>query len=101
MSEQKTAFAGFKIKGLRIDSNYSPTETAKALDITTSYLSLIENGKKQPSKKVLNKAAEYFNVPIKAFEEDPSLLRDLQTITNEAELSEIIQAFEIILREKS
>ena len=52
-----TNFAGFKIKGLRIKHNLSSISVANTLDITPTYLSLIESGKKNPSTKVLNKAA--------------------------------------------
>ncbi|SDI06021.1 DNA-binding transcriptional regulator, XRE-family HTH domain [Vibrio xiamenensis] len=101
MTEKNIAFAGFKLKGLRINKQYSLAETAKHLDITTSYLSLIENGKKSPSKKVLSKASDLFEVSIDTFYENPKLLEDLEELTKSSDLSEIIQAFEIILREKS
>ena len=49
-----TYFSGFKIKGLRLKHNLQALEVATALDITPTYLSLIESGKK-PSSKVLKK----------------------------------------------
>ncbi|EKO3370783.1 helix-turn-helix transcriptional regulator [Vibrio fluvialis] len=101
MTQESTAFAGYKLKGLRIGQQYSLAETAKHLDITTSYLSLIENGKKAPSKKVLSKASFLFKVPIDSFYQNPKLLDDLTELTKSSDLSDIIQAFEIILREKS
>ena len=101
MIEKNITFAGFKLKGLRINKQYSLAETAKHLDITTSYLSLIENGKKSPSKKVLSKASDLFEVSIDTFYENPKLLEDLEELTKSSDLSDIIQAFEIILREKS
>ena len=101
MTKKNIAFAGFKLKGLRMKKQFNLADTAKNLDITTSYLSLIENGKKEPSKKVLTKAANLFEVPIESFSENPKLLNDLEELTQHAELSDIIQAFEIILREKS
>lgn len=96
-----TNFSGFKIKGLRAKKSMNLADTAKQLDITTSYLSLIENGKKIPSKKVIEKAARLFDVSIESFSENPLLLDELKSITKDAELSDLIQAFEIILREKS
>jgi transcriptional regulator with XRE-family HTH domain len=101
MNQTNTAFAGFKLKGLRTKMQYSLAYTAKELDITTSYLSLIENGKKEPSNKVLTKAAKLFKTPAEAFTESPKLLEDIGKITKNAELSELIQVFEIILRDKS
>ncbi len=96
-----TNFSGFKIKGLRTKKSMTLADTAKKLDITISYLSLIENGKKNPSKKVIDKAANLFEVSIESFHENPLLLDELKNITKNAELSDLIQAFEIILREKS
>ena len=52
-----TNFAGFKIKGLRIKHNLPSISVANSLDITPTYLSLIESGKRKSSSKVLNKAA--------------------------------------------
>lgn len=101
MSQTNIAFAGFKLKGLRTKMQYSLADTAKELDITTSYLSLIENGKKEPSKKVLTKAAKLFNTSMDAFTESPTLLEDIEKITKHTDLSDLIQIFEIILRDKS
>ncbi len=46
MINDSKVFAGFKIKGLRLKNQKNLQEVAKALDITPSYLSSIENGKK-------------------------------------------------------
>lgn len=46
-----TYFSGFKIKGLRIKQNLSAISVAEALDITPTYLSLIEAGKKNLLQK--------------------------------------------------
>jgi transcriptional regulator with XRE-family HTH domain len=42
-------------------------ECAMQLDITTTYLSLIENGKNKPSKKIIDKAVCLFDVPSSYF----------------------------------
>lgn len=57
MTQETKVFSGFKIKGLRLKNQRSLQEVAKALDITPSYLSSIENGKKDPSSKVISKAS--------------------------------------------
>lgn len=46
---------------------------AKELDISASYISEIESGKKIPSMEILNKYADYFNIKLSAilfFSED-------------------------------
>lgn len=100
MTKINMAFAGFKLKGLRIKMQYSLAYTADALDITTSYLSSIENGKKCPSKKILSKASSLFNVSIDEFNEPSQLIDEVREITDSAEISEMIQIFEVLLREK-
>ncbi|NLQ22372.1 helix-turn-helix transcriptional regulator [Shewanella sp. S-1] len=101
MKSDSNTYPGYKLKGLRIKNQYTLAETATNLDITTSYLSLIENGKKEPSKKVLTKASIFFNVPIDYFHINSDLIEELKRITSNAELDEIIHAFEIILKNNS
>lgn len=96
-----TYFAGIKIKGLRLENSLSLTETAEILDITPSYLSLIENGKKQPSKKILTKAAKQFGVSIESFTESPQLLKDLEELTKDSDLSELITVFDTLIKKRS
>ncbi|MEZ8363709.1 helix-turn-helix domain-containing protein [Vibrio cyclitrophicus] len=96
-----TYFAGIKIKGLRLESSLSLAETAEILDITPSYLSLIENGKKQPSKKILAKAAKQFDVSIASFNESPQLLEDLEQLTKDSDLSELIAVFDTIIKKRT
>lgn len=90
-----TNFAGFKIKGLRIKKNFSSTFVANALDITPTYLSLIESGKKNPSSKVLNKAAALFEVPLEEFNESEQLLRDFAELSKKIDISNIIAILEM------
>ncbi|MFB2668948.1 helix-turn-helix domain-containing protein [Shewanella xiamenensis] len=101
MKSNTSTYPGYKIKGLRIKNRYTLSETATNLDITTSYLSLIENGKKEPSIKVLTKASGYFNVPIDYFYANSDLIEELRRITSNSELDEIIHAFEIIIKNTS
>lgn len=101
MKSNSNTYPGYKLKGLRIKNQKSLSETAISLDITISYLSLIENGKKEPSKKVLTKASSYFNVPIDYFYANSDLIDELRRITSNSELDEIIHAFEIIIKNTS
>ncbi|WP_407676550.1 helix-turn-helix domain-containing protein [Photobacterium obscurum] len=55
--------SGYKIRALRLQRKMRSGECAMHLDITTTYLSLIENGKNKPSKKVIDKAVSLFDVP--------------------------------------
>lgn len=101
MIKDLKVFSGFKIKGLRLKNHRNLQEVAKALDITISYLSSIENGKKEPSKKVIFKAASYFNVSESDFYETSQYLNDIEKIVKDMDLDEIIQAFEVIIHNKN
>ena len=101
MIQDSRVFSGFKIKGLRLKNHKNLQEVAKALDITTSYLSSIENGKKEPSSKVISKAAVYFDIPEASFHEPSEYLNDIKEIVKDMDLAEIIQTFEAILHEKN
>lgn len=90
-----TYFSGFKIKGLRIKQNLSAVSVAEALDITPTYLSLIESGKKKPSTKVLKKAASLFNVSMDEFTETKELLDDFAELSKKIDIANIIAVLEM------
>ncbi len=100
MSKKQLNFSGYKIKGLRLAKQLSPIDVAKELDITTTYLSLIENGKKKPSMKVIRKAAKLFNVEEDSFIDNNELIDELKTLTEKKDLADIIHAFESIMHGK-
>lgn len=58
---------GKNIKLFRINANLKQKELAAKLEIKDSYLSLIENEKKEPSLSLLKKIAEVLNVPMAMF----------------------------------
>jgi len=58
---------GKNIKLFRINANLKQKELAKELGIKDSYLSLLENEKKEPSLSLLKKISEVLNVPIAMF----------------------------------
>ena len=53
---------GDTVKKLREDKNLSLREVALALNIDTSMLGKIEKNKRKPTKPLIGKFAEYFNV---------------------------------------
>jgi len=53
---------GIRITELRKQAGMSQFQLAKVLDIATSTLGMYETGKREPSLKVLNRIASYFNV---------------------------------------
>lgn len=53
---------GVRITELRKQAGMSQFQLAKVLDIATSTLGMYETGKREPSLKVLNKIADYFDV---------------------------------------
>lgn len=52
---------GEALRLIRVFHDKKSTELAKELGISSSYLSEIESGKKQPSLELVNKYAEIFN----------------------------------------
>lgn len=58
---------GKNIKLFRINSNLKQKELAEKLDIEVSYLSSIENDKKEPSLSLLKKISKELDVPIAMF----------------------------------
>lgn len=96
-----TYFSGFKIKGLRIKQNLSSISVANALDITPTYLSLIESGKKKPSIKVLKKAAFLFNVSLDDFTESQELLDDFAELSKKIDIANIIAVLEMTSRQNN
>lgn len=53
---------GIRITELRKQAGMSQFQLAKVLNIATSTLGMYETGKREPSLKVLNRIASYFNV---------------------------------------
>lgn len=53
---------GEALKLLRIFNGYKSVELAKMLELSQSYVSELENGKKQPTMEVLDKYAKVFSM---------------------------------------
>jgi len=53
---------GETLKYLRIFNDYTMVQLAEELDLSQSYISEIENGKKQPTLQVIEKYAEKFSI---------------------------------------
>ena len=69
---------GDALRLLRIFNEYSATDLSEKLGISKSYLSEIENGKKQPTLELIDKYAKVFNMRpstlllfAEAIEDDP------------------------------
>jgi len=56
---------GKQIKLIRTEKDIKQYDLARELGITSQYLSAIENGKRSPSFKLLEKIATTFNVDVK------------------------------------
>ena len=56
----------WKIQKYRIKGGYTQESLAEAVDLSTSYVSEIETGKKRPSMKTLEKIAAVLGVPLVA-----------------------------------
>ena len=58
---------GTTLKLLRVASDLKQASLAKDLNVTANYLSLIENGRKEPSLTFLKKFSQRFNLPLGYF----------------------------------
>ena len=58
---------GTTLKLLRVASDLRQTSLARDLNVTANYLSLIENGKKEPSLTFLKKFSQRFDLPLGYF----------------------------------
>ncbi len=58
---------GSTLKLLRVASELKQSSLAKDLGITANYLSLVENGKKEPSLTFLKKFSQRLDVPLGYF----------------------------------
>jgi transcriptional regulator with XRE-family HTH domain len=58
---------GRTISSLREKWGIEQKDLAKAIGVSKSYISIIENGRRKPSMRVLTKIAEYFELPISFF----------------------------------
>ncbi|SKA89083.1 Helix-turn-helix [Clostridium sp. USBA 49] len=63
---------GSTIKAYRLSKKITLKELAEKVGITASFLSDIENNKKQPSVETLGKLAEAFNIPLYMLFKDTS-----------------------------
>lgn len=58
---------GSTLKLLRVASDLKQSSLAKDLNVTANYLSLVENGKKEPSLTFLKKFSQRLNLPLGYF----------------------------------
>lgn len=76
---------GLIIKMLRIAEGLSQKDLADKLDVSRSYLSLVENEKKTPGLPLLRVTAQYFGIPVALLfvepdGEDSIIFNELQKI---------------------
>lgn len=79
-----TVTIGKTIKHLRTAADQSQGQLARALDVTSSYLSLVEHDKREPSLSFLKQAAKHFEVPVGLFLFQEEQVRRLKSPHREA-----------------
>lgn len=78
---------GSQIRAIRRSKDLSQEAVASLVGVTSAYISKIENGKTDPSSKLLGKIAEALKVPVvRFFSEDLRLegIRSVSTVPDEA-----------------
>lgn len=87
----KSKLLGSNIQYYRQKAKLSQHELADKVNVTRNYLSLIENGKKLPSFKLIIKLAQELDVtPSALFGGDP-LLKELKQLSEEFGLEKLIE----------
>ena len=69
-SKSEKIILGHKIKRLRQDLNISQLEMAQELNISASYLNLIENNQRPITVNLLFKLGQLYSIDFKEFTED-------------------------------
>ena len=69
MAERKV-FAGPRLRRMRMDMGLSQTDMAGRLDISPSYLNLIERNQRPLTVQVLMKVSSVFNVDVAELQSD-------------------------------
>lgn len=75
-----------RIKELRKDKKWSQRELGEKVDVSESFVSKVESGKKQPSREVTTKFSEVFNVTtdyLLGRSEDPELNEEEDKVVSE------------------
>lgn len=93
----KYKVVGEKIKKERIKYGLSLNELAEATGLSSSFLSLIENGKAVPSLKALDKVATCFNIHIASFFMNEEVKKDWIVLPKEEQI-EVVNEGERVLR---
>jgi HTH-type transcriptional repressor of puuD len=77
---------GLKIKENRIVKNLSANKLAQILEVDSSTISKIENGKAFPSIQLLNKFCNYMGITLSDFfaEDAPDISPELRRLLDEA-----------------
>ena len=78
---------------LRKSLGMKQEDVARKLDISTNYLSLIENGKKQPAEGMIQRLAELYRVPAFLFYWDEDAIKPKTAVEKSlyAELEEVMK----------
>lgn len=88
---------GEALRLIRIFHDYKTGDLAKDLEVSASYISEIENGKKEPSLEVLRKYAKHFDTSLSAimfFSED--IEKDKKKPAKAAARSKLIKFLQVI-----
>ena len=80
-ANQEKLFAGARLRRLRKELGQTQAQFAESLNVSPSYLNLLERNQRPVTARVLLSLAEAFDVDVRAFaaESDRQLLADLVT----------------------
>lgn len=65
--------AAIGLKEARLERGWSQQETAARLGVTQAYLSMVENGRRRPSERLVRKLLQYVSVPATTLPLNPAM----------------------------
>lgn len=87
---------GKRLRNLRIEKEMSMNDLAKALNVSKSAISLIENGHRRPSVQMMTKYANYFKLDYNyIFDNEVIVIKDQESISVNNSDIELINYFKM------
>ena len=90
---------GDNLKSLRVKNKESQSSLAEKLGISVNYLSQLENNRKKPSLKLIEKMANIYQCSVSSLIETDRLKSDLRQVIDKEGLERVIATLNELLEE--
>lgn len=92
---------GKKLKIARAKKSLKQLQLAKEIGVSPNYISLIENGQKIPSLKIIGRIAEALSVSTSSLLAEDPIMDDLKSLSEKYDLQQLASALHNLIVEKS